>query len=288
MPDPFYEPQQQQQPLPTSQPPRPDTLGQRLKRLFAPVLVALAAAWKWILVGLKFGLPLLKMGGFMLLSFWLYAMAFGWQFAAGVIILIFIHEMGHVIAARIVGLKVSLPLFIPFLGARILMKEMPRNAWIEAIVGIGGPLLGSLGALGTLGCYYLTSNPLFLVIAYFGFFINLFNLVPIIPLDGGRIVSAISPWLWVVGLLIIVPYLIFRVMTYGLVGSVASIFILFIVVMSLPRVIALFRNRSEAQRRYFECTPTQRCVMALLYFSLIASLYMGMEFIKNLLPPGAF
>src|SRR5208337_4261335 len=122
------------------------TFKQRVKQIFAPILVALAALGSKLGVLLKVGLPLLKMGGSMIFMAWVYARFYGWQFAVGFVVLIFIHEMGHLIAARLVGLEVSLPLFIPFLGASILMRSMPRNAWMEAIVGIGGPLLGSLGA----------------------------------------------------------------------------------------------------------------------------------------------
>ena len=93
------------------------TFRQRVKQLFAPVLVGLAAAGKWLLIGLKVALPLLKMGGSMLFAVAIYSMAFGWQFAVGFILLLFVHEMGHLIAARMVGLKVSLPVFIPFFGA---------------------------------------------------------------------------------------------------------------------------------------------------------------------------
>jgi len=266
----------------------PPTLSQRLKRLFAPLLVALAAAGKWILLGLKFGLPFIKMGGSMIVALVIYSMAFGWQFALGFILLLFIHEMGHVIAARYVGLKVSLPLFIPFMGAVIMLREMPRNAWIESIIGIGGPLLGSLGALAASSCYFFTGNQLFLALGYTGLFLNLFNLVPIVPLDGGRIVSAISPWLWVLGLAILVPYLIYRAIQGSLLNGAVSFIIILIVLTSLPRVLALFRRRTPAQLRYFECTPSQRIIMALLYFSLIATLYLGMGFIKNLMPRGSF
>lgn len=292
MPDPFYQQPPQQQPLPPTQPqqrqPPANTLGQRLKRLFAPILVAFATAAKWLLPALKFGLPILKMGGSMIFALAIYSWAFGWQFAVGFIILLFIHEMGHLIAAKIVGLKVTLPLFIPFLGAVIALKEAPRNAWIEAIIGIGGPLLGSVGAFAVACGYFFTGKEIFLVLGYTGMFLNLFNLVPIVPLDGGRIVSAISPWLWVLGLLIMVPYLIWRASMGGVVNGTVSFIILLIVLTSFRRVMALFRRRSQLQMRYFECTPTQRCVMALLYFSLLASLYLGMGFIKNLMPPGAF
>jgi Zn-dependent protease len=89
----------------------------------------------------------LKSGGTMLFSIWIYATIFGWQFAVGFVLLMFVHECGHLLVARKFGLKVSAPVFIPFMGAFILLKDAPRNAWMEASVGIGGPLLGSLGAL---------------------------------------------------------------------------------------------------------------------------------------------
>lgn len=264
------------------------TFGQRVKQMLAPVAVALVTAGKWLLPLIKFGLPLLKMGGFMFLSLFLYAQLFGWPFAAGFILLIFIHEMGHLIAARTVGLKVSLPLFIPFLGAAILLREMPRNAWMESIVGIGGPLLGALGSLLVASCYFLTGNEIFLALGYVGCFINLFNLIPIVPLDGGRIVSAISPRLWLVGLLILVPYLIYRAVNGNFFSGTRSFIILFIVIMSVPRVIAVFRKPTPEHTRYFECTPGQRWTMALLYFSLLVSLYMGMGFIKSFIHGASF
>ena len=252
------------------------TFRQRVKQMFAPVLVALAAAGKFLLPLLKFGWPMLKVGGTMLISMWFYARFYGWPFALGFVILIFIHEMGHLIAARIMGLKVGAPMFIPFLGAMILLKEMPPNAWVEAVVGIGGPLLGSLGALGAAALYPVTHNGIFLVLGYTGFFLNLFNLVPIVPLDGGRIVSAISPWLWVPGLLILVAFLVTHF-------TEVSIIILFIVIMSVPRVLALFRPQTEQTARYFECTPAQRWIMGVLYFGLVASLYLGMQALKGMM-----
>jgi len=255
---------------------RPPTLGQKVKRLFAPILVGLAAIGK-LLPAL---LPFLKVGGTMIISMFFYSMAYGWKFAVGFVLLIFVHEMGHLIAARMMGLKVGLPVFIPFMGAVIALKEAPRNAWIESVVGIGGPLLGTLGAIGAASLYFVTGNHLFLALGYVGFFLNLFNLIPIIPLDGGRIVSAISPWLWVLGLVIIVPYMFLHLSGF-------SFIILFIVLTSIRRVIALFRPRSPAQMRYFECTPDQRICMAVLYFGLLGFLYVGMGIIRGWVPAGA-
>src|SRR5436190_267033 len=109
----------------------------------------------------------------------------------GFVLLIFVHECGHLLAAKRLGLKVGAPVFIPFMGALIALKEAPRNAWIEAQVGIGGPMLGTLGA-GICEVIYLAGgNPLFRALAYSGFFLNLFNLMPVGFLDGGRIVTAL-------------------------------------------------------------------------------------------------
>src|ERR1043166_3870816 len=141
------------------------TFTQRVKQVLAPLLVALAAFGKWILAGaklllpaLKLGLPFLKTGGTMLLSVLFYAQASGWPFAVGFVLLIFVHETGHLIAARMVGLNVGWPVFIPFMGAFIALKEAPKNAWIEAIVGAGGPVLGGLGALLAGALYFPTGN----------------------------------------------------------------------------------------------------------------------------------
>lgn len=165
---------------------------------------------------LKFLLPLLKLGKAggtiwsMALMVGAYALIYPWTFAVGIVIMLLIHEMGHVLAAKRKGLPVSAPAFIPFLGAMITMKKQPADAATEAYIAYGGPLLGSLGALLALLAGVITGyTPLFAV-AQVGFFLNLINLLPIHPLDGGRIVTAISRWLWIVGLiggLIVILYL---------------------------------------------------------------------------------
>lgn len=156
---------------------------------------------------LKFLIPLLKLGKVggtiwsMLLMIAAYAIMFPWTFSIGIVIMIFIHEMGHIFAAKRKGLPVSAPAFIPFLGALITMKKQPTNAETEAYLAYGGPLIGTLGALLTLGLAVLTQYEVLFAIAQVGFFLNLVNMLPIHPLDGGRIVTAISRWLWVVGLI---------------------------------------------------------------------------------------
>ncbi|HNQ90450.1 MAG TPA: site-2 protease family protein [Verrucomicrobiota bacterium] len=232
------------------------------------LLLKLGSKAKLVLVaGAKFFPLLLKTGGTMLLSIGLYALAWGWKFAAGFVLLLLVHECGHLLAARRVGLKVGLPVFIPFMGAFIALKEAPRNAWIEAQVGIGGPLLGSLGALACDGLYWATGNPLYRALAFSGLFLNLFNLAPIGMLDGGRIVTALSPWLWIVGLV---------VMGYLLITHF-NILVFLILLLSLPRIWFLFRPKTEEELRYFEVAPWQRAVMGALYFGLIALLVAGMQ-----------
>jgi Zn-dependent protease len=236
------------------------------KRLLAPfaLLIAGIAKFKGIFfAALKFLPFLLKTGGTMVLSIGAYAMLWGWQFALGFVLLIFVHECGHLLAARHCGLKVGLPVFIPFMGAVIALKEAPRNAWIEATVGIGGPLLGTAGALICLLVYQFNHVTIFLVLAYSGFWLNLFNLIPIVPLDGGRVASALSPWLWVVGIVLLIVVLM---------QSSWNLFLLVIVGLSLPRVFSLFRKRTETERRYFELTSKQMSWMGFQYFCLAGML----------------
>ena len=154
---------------------------------------------KYILSVLKFS----KLGATLLSMFitiGAYAIVFPVQFAVGLVIMILIHEVGHVIAAKQKGLPVSAPLFIPFLGALITMKKNPRDAVTEAYIAFGGPILGTIGALIAYILGVMLESHIMLVIANVGFFLNLINLMPIHPLDGGRISTAVTRWLWLVGL----------------------------------------------------------------------------------------
>jgi Zn-dependent protease len=253
---------------PHGQPIQP-TFWQKVKKFLAPVGVGFVVFFKY-LAKLKFLLPVLKTGGSMVFMIWVYAMFWGVWFAVGFVLLIFVHECGHLIAAKRIGLKVGAPVFIPFMGALIALKEAPRNAWIESQVGIGGPLLGTVGAVACELIYLATGNLMFRSLAYTGFFLNLFNLMPVGPLDGGRIITALSPWLWIVGFAI----LVFLTITHF------NFILLLIIVFSLPRLFFLFRKKSEIELRYFEVTPAQRWIMAVLYFGLITFLVIGMQMTK--------
>jgi Zn-dependent protease len=251
-----------------NQPPRQDA-GKGLKKSLGPLaaLGVLLAKFKALLLPILKFLPLiLKTGGTMLISIGVYAWGWGWKFALGFVLLMFVHECGHLIAARRLGLKVGAPVFIPFMGAFIALKEAPRNAWIEAQVGIGGPLLGTVGALVCYGLYRLTGNLMLSGLAYTGFFLNLFNLIPFGFLDGGRIVTALSPWFWLVGAILVGGFMFVHY----------NFILLLIVIFSLPRLFSLFRPKSDEEARYFEVAPAQRWVMGAMYFGLIAFLLLGM------------
>src|SRR5213596_1958477 len=256
------------------EPPKTETAWSRIKKALGPIAVvgvAIAkffAKLKFVLLPLLKFLPvLLKSGGTMLLMIWVYMQLWGWQFALGFVLLLLVHETGHLIVAKKFGLKVGAPVFIPFMGAFIALKEAPRNAWMEACVGIGGPLLGSLGALVCNALGEFTDIPIFFALAWFGYFLNLFNLTPVGMLDGGRIVTALSRWLWLPGFAVL--------LWFG--WKYPNFVIWLIVIASVPRVISLFRKRTEEERNYYEVTPTQRWTMSVLYFGLIGALIFGMH-----------
>ena len=258
--------------------PRTETAWSRLKKTLGPVAVVGVVIAKFfaklkffILPALKFLPILLKSGGTMLLMIWIYTAMWGWKFAVGFVLLLFVHECGHLIVAKKFGLKVGAPVFIPFMGAFIALKEAPRNAWMEACVGIGGPMLGTLGALACNSLGEIFDAPVFIALAWFGYFLNLFNLTPVGMLDGGRIVTALSRWLWLPGFALL--------LWFG--WKFPNFIVWLIVLLSLPRIYSLFRRRTEEEQRYYEVTPTQRWTMSILYFGLIIALISAMHLAQN-------
>src|SRR5918992_5971439 len=153
-----------------------------VRKLFAPLIAA-----GFLIV--KYGGLLLKLKVFttaasMLVSIAAYAWIWGLPFAIGFVVLIFVHELGHVIELRRQGVPASAPLFIPFLGAVIGMKQLPDDAWKEARVALAGPILGSVGAAVFWVAGEAADSDLLVALAFVGFLLNLFNLIPIVPLDG--------------------------------------------------------------------------------------------------------
>lgn len=211
--------------------------------------------------------PLLKTGGTMIVSIGAYALLFGWWYAVGFVLLLLVHELGHYVAARRLGLNVGAPTFIPFVGAWIELKEQPLSVEQEAHIAFAGPFVGTIAATLVLWLAGSTDSRLLLAIAYAGFFINLFNLVPITPFDGGRIVALLSPRIWFLGAPLLAAIFYF----------IPSPMFLLILVLLLPTIWSALRSawRGEApagRPRYYDAAPEARVRYALYYLLLLAYL----------------
>jgi Zn-dependent protease len=241
------------------------------RRLGAGVaaIVALLAKLKAVLLLLP-KVKLLATAGTMAVSIVAYGSIWGLTFAAGFVVLILVHEMGHVIQLRREGIKASAPIFIPFLGAVIGSRSLGDNALAEARVGLAGPVLGTVGAAASLILWQLTGNDLWRALAFTGFFLNLFNLIPVVPLDGGRAMAAMTPWMWFA----------------GFAGLAALAFVFPNPIFVLILIIGAYETYRRWQQRrkggalgagYYKVSPRNRALVAAVYLGLIALLVLGMQ-----------
>src|SRR5438105_9441520 len=201
----------------------------------------------------------------------LYAQLFGWAFGVGIVLLILVHESGHVVVARIMGMPVTLPVMIPFLGAFVSMKQQPRTVARESVMAIGGPILGTVAAglcyLGYLAMPDSSTGQLLRALAYFGFLINLFNLVPVTPLDGGRVLSVLSKWFNVAGLAIAAGLLLF--------GNFRSPVLFLVLIFGPFSTFQRFRS-TVLNPAYYAVDARTKLVIGLLYLGLLFALGLGM------------
>ncbi len=248
---------------------------ERAKSKRTGIVAALAVAGAFVLKGLKpllVGLKFFKLGAVlktgltMVVSMWAYAMTWGWAYAAVFVLLIFVHEMGHAVALRKFGVKAGAPVFIPFVGAFIAMKEMPKDVRVEAWTAIAGPLVGTCGAIACFAIAIATRSTFWVAAAYTGFFLNLFNLIPLSPLDGGRVVAAISPKLWIFGF---TGVLLIFLRSWNPI-------LLIILIPAGRNVYHLWKNRGAAQAEYYQVDRKTKVRIALLYFALLAFLPLAM------------
>ncbi|AET69461.1 Zn-dependent protease [Desulfosporosinus orientis DSM 765] len=216
-----------------------------------------------ILKASKFLSTFLSMG----LTVILYAQIYGWLFAAGFVAVIFIHEMGHYATSQKLGLDVSAPTFIPFLGAFIKMKAVPKSVREEAIVAIGGPAAGAFITLICLGLYLWAGTPYWAGLTYVSALINLFNLLPFGALDGGRISKAISPYIWVIGL----------IMAIILIWKFHAYILLLILFLGISELITMYRREPETAQ-YLEVEGNFRLKIGISYLILIALLSLIMMY----------
>ena len=235
---------------------------------------------KWVAFLGKFGLASLSA----VISVAVYSQLFGWSFAVGLVALLFIHEMGHAIVMKLKGIPVGGMIFIPMLGAAVFMRRMPGNARDEAEVGIAGPVAGALASLACLlVAHFLISSTgvpgIWAPLAYFGCFLNLFNLIPIVPFDGGRILAAIDRRIWIVGFLGLIAVQIWQWFT-----GKNSIWLLFFIVIAATDFWTRGRlGRSEQGRAYYAVPLGERIIIGLAYFALAAALVVGMTLAHDMM-----
>ena len=262
-------------PQPVPEPPRPAPPPPRrtgLKRFTAPLFFGLLALLKWGKAILLF-LPKAKVlttSGSMLVSVAAYALIWGWSFAGGFVALLFIHELGHYIQLRREGVKPSGMVFIPFVGAVVGARSLGGSALAEARVGLAGPILGSLATAALLPVAAATDDDFWRALAFTGFFLNLFNLAPVVPLDGGRAMAAMAPWMWFAG--------------FGAMVLLAFLWpnpiLILIVLLAAFETYRRWKHRKEpldGNADYYKVAPRHRLAVAAVYIGLIALLALGMD-----------
>jgi Zn-dependent protease len=214
------------------------------------------------------GVPALLTLSSLFLSFGLYAWFRGPVFAGALVAMILVHEMGHVVEIRRQGMTATAPIFIPFFGAAIFQRSHPTDALHQAEIGIAGPLAGTAGATLAYVLYGYTHWDGFALAATIGFFLNLFNMIPLGMLDGGWILAPVSKWFQVFGMVLMVGAAFFL-------GFSAFLFI--IVLLSLPTIIARFR---QAENPYFtSVSQTGRWAIGGAWLALVV--YLGFALVSS-------
>jgi Zn-dependent protease len=251
-------------------PPPPGRTG--LRRFAGPLLFGLLALLKWgkALLLLLPKAKVLTTSTSMLVSVAAYALIWGWKFAAGFVALLFIHEMGHYVQLRREGVRPSGMLFIPFLGAAVGTRSLGGSALAEARVGLAGPILGTLATLALLPIAAATDDDFWRALAFTGFFLNLFNLAPVVPLDGGRAMAAMAPWMWFAG---------FGAMVF-LVFVWPNPILILITLLAAYETYRRWKRRKEGEEgnaEYYAVAPRHRLAVAAVYIGLIVVLALGMD-----------
>ncbi|MTV37647.1 site-2 protease family protein [Duganella radicis] len=226
----------------------------------------------WLLAAGKMG-KLLTTSATMLISIVAYSWIYGWRYAVGFVSLIFVHEMGHYAAARQRGLEVGLPAFIPFVGAWVALKDMPHDVETEAYIGFAGPLAGTAAAMI---CYYFARNndsSLMLALAYSGCMVNLINLIPISPLDGGRITAIISPKVWLAGVPLLAALFFYH----------PSPMLILLAVLAYPQLKEAIWGDPAKPDDYYIVPRETRINYGVLYLGLVAFLAMMSYSIHDML-----
>jgi Zn-dependent protease len=216
---------------------------------------------------LLFKIPALTTLITLLISFGTYTLFAGPVAAAGIVVMIFLHEMGHVIEIRRQGMQATAPVFIPFMGAAIFQRSHPQDALRQAQIGIAGPVAGTVASIAALVLYSSTGFKFLLAWAAWGFFVNLFNMIPFGMLDGGWVLAAASKWFQVLGIGALAVAVFFLHLYF-------SPFLIILLVMAIPTVIERFRNDASP---YYQSVPlAARWLMGFAWLGLVAVLGFGL------------
>jgi Zn-dependent protease len=260
------------EPAPPPPTPAPPPRRSGFKRFTTPIFFGLLALLKWgkALLLLLPKAKVLTTSASMLVSVAAYALIWGWKFAVGFVALLFIHEMGHYIQLRREGVKPSGMLFIPFLGAAVGTRSLGGSALAEARVGLAGPIPGSLATAALLPIASATDDDFWRALAFTGFFLNLFNLLPVVPLDGGRAMAAMAPWMWFVGFGAIVVLVLLW----------PNPILILIALLGGYETYRRWKQRKsgeEGNAEYYRVKPAYRLLVAAVYVGLIVALAIGMD-----------
>jgi Zn-dependent protease len=258
---------------PPPPPPQRDDPG--LKRWLGPLFLVGLGILKFgaKLKALLLLLPKLKVlttSASMLVSVAAYAVIWGWKFAAGFVALLFVHEMGHVVQMKREGVQISGMLFVPFLGAAVGARSMGGNALAEARIGLAGPVIGTLGTAALIPLAEAQDSDFLRALAFTGFFLNLFNLAPVVPLDGGRAMAAMAPWMWFAGFAAMLGFFV-------LFPNPILVLILLLGGMETWRRWKTRKQGMEGNAAYYRVRPAHRLFVAVVYVGLIAACAIGMD-----------
>ena len=259
-------------PAPTPAPPYQEQRKSLRQRILGPLVLVGALLLKFGKVGLLLltKAKFLTTSASMLVSVAAYALIWGWSFAAGFVALLFLHEIGHYIQLRREGVKPSGMVFIPFLGAAVGARSLGGSALAEARVGLAGPILGSLACLIPAGLWVATGNEFWQALAFTGFFLNLFNLIPVVPFDGGRAMAAMAPWMWFVGLGAMLALLLVA----------PNPFVVLFLLLGAFTTYQRWKGRKsgeEGNAAYYRVKPAHRFVVGAVYVGLLVLLGVGMD-----------
>ncbi len=237
---------------------------------FKTVLLALLNL-KYVVLGAKF----FTFGWTFLLSLWLYTLAFGWRFGLMFVLVLAAHEFGHYAVMRTYGLAARLPVFIPFLGA-FTAGALPADLEQDAYIALAGPLTG-LGLAAA--CYAFgvqTHEAFWFAAAYLGAFLNLFNMIPVPPFDGGRVIGAIAPAMWIAG------FALFIGLAFAI--HIPLLFVIIVGLFGMPRVIGVLRGNVDP--RAAAMTQAARLRVALWYLGTLFGLFFLLS-ASHIIPAGS-